>query len=423
MTRIVRFRRPRRIAPTRSIAPLMRKRAPQRGSGQPARLAAALISILALASFLPSCARNSDADAPRKGGETVPVLAATVTREDVPVNLLAIGSVEPYRSVSVRPRVGGELTRVLFKEGQDVREGDPLFSIDSRPYDAALKAAEADLAREKARAANAEADAKRLKDLVSKDYVSQQESDQAESAAAAERAAVQGLEATVENARLDLEFCSIRSPIAGRTSNLLVQEGNLVQANDTQALVVINQVAPIFVTFSIPERRLDEVLRYMKDAGPEGLQVAATPSGEGAEAVRGKLTFINNAVDPATGMILLKAEFENGDRRLWPGEFVQVSMLLTTRRGVVVTPAPAVQTGQKGDYVLVVKADQTTEVRPVTAGLRLDGKAIIEKGLEPGETVVTDGHLRVVPGAKVTIKSGLGATPQSGAASTGASSR
>jgi multidrug efflux system membrane fusion protein len=383
------------------------------------------ILLLASAAILPSCASKTDANTARRGGEIVPVLAATVTREDVPVTLKTIGTVEAYRTVSVRARVGGALTRVLFREGQDVREGDPLFSIDPRPFEAALKGAEADLAREKARALMAESDAKRLADLVSKDYVSQQESDQAESAADAEKAAVQSLEAAVDNAKLDLEFCSIRSPVTGRTSNLLVQEGNLVRANDTQALVVINQVEPIFVSFSIPERRLDEVLKYMRGSGPGGLTVEATPSSPTAEPSKGRLTFVNNSVDQATGMILLKAEFPNEDRRLWPGEFVQVSLLLTTRLGVVVTPAPAIQSGQKGDYVLVVKADQTTEVRPITAGLRLDGKAIIEHGLEPGETVITDGHLRIVPGAKVAIKASLegGGAREQGQAATGVPSR
>lgn len=378
-----------------------------RRSHRPCLFLARCLLLTALAT-VPSCARKADSSAGRgRGADSVPVLAAQAAVEDIPVTLKAIGIVEAYRSVSVRARVGGELTRVLFREGQDVREGDPLFLIDSRPYESALKAAEADLARERARAATADANARRLAGLVSQGYVSEQENEEAASAADAEKASVQALEAALESARLDLGFCSIRSPITGKTSNLLVQEGNLVRANDTQALVIINQVEPIYVSFSIPERRLDEVLRFRKEAGPNGLPVEASPSGAADDPARGRLTFVNNAVDPTTGMILLKAEFANGDRRLWPGEFMQVSMLLTTRKGAVVTPASAIQSGQKGDYVLVVKPDQTTEMRPITTGLRTDGKAIIEKGLQPGETVVTDGHLRVVPGGKVTIKPAL----------------
>ena len=375
--------------------------------------AAGVLAIAAMA-LLPSCARKADSNAGRGRAEIVPVLAAKVVREDVPVTLKTIGTVEAYRSVAIRARVGGELTHVHFPEGQDVKEGDALFSIDARPYQVALQAAQADLAREKAKAEVAEADARRFADLAQKGYVSKQENDQAAGAADAERAAVQSLEAAVESARLNLEFCSISAPICGPTSNLLVQEGNLVRANDTQALVVINQISPIFVSFSIPERRLPEVLRYMDGSG-EGLAVEGTPQGGIGEPARGRLTFVNNAVDRATGTILLTAEFANGDRKLWPGEFVQVSLTLTTRQGVVVTPAAAVQSGQKGDYVLVVKADQTTEMRAVTIGLRQDGNAIIESGLEPGETVITDGHLRVVPGVKVLVKDELGSpAPQGG---------
>ena len=361
---------------------------------------AALILSLPLA----SCARK---ESPRAGsrGEVAPVLVAQATRQDVPVTLRTIGTVEAYRSAAVRARVGGTLTRVHFREGQDVKEGAPLFSIDARPYAVALKAAEANLAGERAKAAIAAGNAERSVSLLDQNLVSQQEHERVMSAAQAESAAVRSLEASVENARLNLEFCSISAPISGRTSNLLVTEGNLVRANDDQALVVINQLAPIFVAFSVPQRSLPEIRQYMAEGPP--LVVEASVTGASREPARGQLTFVNNAVDPTTGSILLKAEFPNEDLDLWPGEFVHVSVILTTRRGVLVVPASAVQSGQKGDYVLVVKSDQTAEMRPVTSGPRLDGKAIIESGLEPGETVVTDGHLRVVPGAKVAIKTGL----------------
>jgi membrane fusion protein, multidrug efflux system len=354
--------------------------------------------------LLASCA----AKAPEKAGargEAAPVLAAQVAREDVPVTLRTIGTVEAYRTVALRARVVGTLTHVHFREGRDVRAGDLLFTIDPRPYRVALKAAEADLAGEKAKAAIAVLNARRSDDLAAQGLVSAQQREQVLSTAQAESAAVRSLEAAVENARLNVEFCSITSPITGRTSNLLVQEGNLVRANDTQPLVVINQATPIYVTFSVPERRLPEITQYMR-AGQD-LPVTAVPGGGTGEPARGRLTFVNNAVDPATGTILLKAELANTDGTLWPGEYVQVALTLTTRQGAVVVPGPAVQAGQKGDYVLVIKPDMTTEMRPVTTGPRLEGKAIIESGLEPGETVIIDGHLRVVPGGKVSIKPGL----------------
>jgi membrane fusion protein, multidrug efflux system len=367
------------------------------------------MAVLLLASILPACAKKADSTARsgggRRGDQAVPVLAAQATREDVPVLLKTIGTVEAYRTVSVRARVVGELTRVHFREGEDVREGDLLFTIDPRPYDAALKAAEADLAQERAKAVSIESDAKRIESLAQGDYASQQERDHVMSAAAAQRALVLSMEANLDEARLNLEFCSIRAPISGRTSNLLVHEGNLVRANDTQALVVINQITPIRVAFSIPERRLSEVLDLSR--GGAKLDVRAAAPGYAGKPADGLLTFINNAVDPTTGTILLKAEFDNDDRILWPGEFVEVTVVLTTKMGAVVVPAAAVQSGQKGDYVLVVKADFTTEMRPVRTGMRADGKALIESGLEPGETVITDGHLRVVPGGKVVAKESL----------------
>ena len=333
------------------------------------------------------------------------MLAAQAVRQDVPITMRTIGTVEAYRSVAIRARVGGTLTRVHFREGQDVREGDLLFSIDARPYEVALRAAEADLAQEKAKAAIAVLEAERSASLLAQHLVSSQEHEKVAAAAEAESAAVQSRTATMENARLNLEFCSIRAPIPGRTSNVLVQEGNLVRANDTQALLVINQITPIFVSFSAPQKQLPEIQRYM--AEDKELAVEAAPSGAAGPPERGRLGFVNNAVDTGTGTILLKAEFANEDKKLWPGQFVQVTMILTTRAGALVVPASAVQSGQKGDYVLVIKADQTAEMRPVTAGPRLDGRAIVESGLEPGETVVTDGHLRVVPGAKVAVSPDL----------------
>jgi membrane fusion protein, multidrug efflux system len=367
----------------------------------------AVLLVLALLVPLLSCVGKAEEKA-RPKGDVAPVLAAQAVREDVPVILRTIGTVEAFRTVSIRARVMGSLTGVHFREGQDVLEGTPLFTVDPRPYEVALRAAEADLAKEKSKAAIADMDARRSNDLAKQDLVSRQDHERILSAAQSESAAVRSLEASVENARLNLQFCAIASPISGRTSNLLVHEGNLVQANGDQPLVVINQASPIYVSFSIPERRLPEVLQYMGKGAD--LPVEAAPSGSVGDPALGRLTFVNNAVDPTTGTILLKAEFPNGDKKLWPGEYVQVAVTLTTQQGALVVPASAVQAGQKGDYVLVVKQDMTTEMRPVTTGPRLEGKAIIQDGLQPGETVITDGHLRVVPGGKVAIKNSLEAT-------------
>jgi multidrug efflux system membrane fusion protein len=366
---------------------------------------------LALLPFiLPACARDAASQRSGPRSEAAPVMAAQAQREDVPITLETIGTVEAYRTVAVRPRVGGTLESVHFREGQDVGAGQTLFSIDSRPYELALNQAQADLAQEHAKARLAAVNAGRAARLAEKDLVSAQEHDQLAAEAEAESAAVQAASAAVDNARLNLEFCSIKAPISGRSSNLLVQEGNLVAPNDSKALVVINQISPIFVSFSVPQKYLPDIMRYMAQGE---LPAEAVVAGTSQEPAHGRVSFVNNAVDPATGTVLLKAEFPNEDRKLWPGEFVQVSVVLTTRQGVVVVPAAAVQSGQKGDYVLVIKKDQTTEMRPVTTGARTEEKAIIESGLEPGESVVTDGHLRVVPGGKVTIKPDLesGANP------------
>ncbi len=369
---------------------------------------ATLAVLFALPLLLAACGREAPPQNAGGRGEVAPVLAVQAVREDVPITRRAVGTVEAYRSVAVRARVTGTLTGIHFREGEDVSAGEPLFSIDARPYEVALRAAQADLAQEKAKATVAALDAQRSASLASQNLVSRQEYERVAAAAAAESAAVASRAADVENARLNLEFCTIAAPITGRTSNLLVNEGNLVRSNDTQALVVINQISPTFVSFSIPESQLPELRQRM--AENDELIVEAAPPNAGGTPARGRLTFINNTVDPATGTILLKAEFPNEDRALWPGEFVQVTAILSIQTGALVVPAAAVQAGQQGDYVLVVQPDATAVMRPVKVGLRLDGQVTIESGLETGETVITDGQLRVVPGGKVAIKSGLEST-------------
>ena len=323
-------------------------------------------------------------------------------QKNIPIQARAIGTVEAYSTVSVKTMIGGQILKVGFSEGQDVRKGDLLFEIDSGPYVAALKMAEAARARDIALKDNAEKEVRRYASLVEKNLVPRQQYDQFASSAAALEATVQADAAAIENARVQLAYCFIRSPIDGRTGSLLVQSGNVVKANDA-TLVTINQVVPIRVSFSIPEQYLADVRKY-KAAGT--LKVEAAPQDGKADPVPGTLSFIGNAVDPATGTIQLKGTFPNADRRLWPGQFANVVLTLAVRSGAVIVPSQAIQTGQQGQYVFVVRPDLTVEARPVTAGEAFEGETVIVKGILAGEKVVTDGQLRLVPGAKVEAKKG-----------------
>jgi membrane fusion protein, multidrug efflux system len=331
----------------------------------------------------------------------VSVTIASVMQKTVPVQLSAIGNVEAYSTVSVKSQIGGVLTRVHFREGQDVNKGDLLFTIDPRPYEAALKQAEANLAKDNAQLANARKEVQRYAELVKKGYVAQEQYDQISTNAASFEAIVNADMAMVENARLQLKYCYIYSPISGRTGNLIADEGNLIKANADTAMVVINQVQPIYVTFSVPEQALSEIKRYM---GERKLTVEVFFSKEDIKSELGVLTFIDNAVDLATGTIKLKGTFANKGKRLWPGQFVNAVLMLTSQPNAIVVPSQAIQTGQKGPYVFVVKNDLTVEDRLLIAGMTLDSETVVEKGLQAGEKVVTDGQLRLVPGAKVDIK-------------------
>lgn len=330
----------------------------------------------------------------------VPVVVDAADRKNVPLQVRTIGNVEAYNTVAVKAQVSGEISQVFFKEGQDVRKGSLLFRIDPRPFEAALRQAESALARDRAQAVNAQEDAKRYASLSGKGYVSVQEYDKARTNANALDAIVQADEAAVENARLQLEYTAIMSPIDGRTGAITVQKGNVVKANDA-SLVTINQVRPINVAFSLPEQYLAEVKKHM---AMKDLKVEAIIPGSEASPVRGELAFIDNAVDRATGTIRLKGTFANADHRLWPGQFVDVILTLTIEPDRVLVPTEAVQTGQQGQYVYVVKDDMTAELRSVTPGRVHERWTIIEKGVAAGEKVVTDGQLRLVPGAKVEIK-------------------
>ncbi len=356
-----------------------------------------LIITFLIVSFASAC---SDSRAKPSSQRVVPVKMGDVIQQNVPLQVNAIGNVEAYNTVSVKALVGGEIIDVHFREGQDVRQGDLLFQIDPRPYEAALKQAEGALARDIAQAKNAEEQAKRYEILVQKDYVSRDQYDQLRANADALSAAVQADKASVENARLQLAYCTIKSPIDGRAGSVLVNKGNVVKANDV-AMVTINKITPIYVTISVPEQNLSEIKKYMAEGT---LKVEAVIPGDEKRPAQGVLTFINNAVDTSTGTIQLKATFENKDKRLWPGQFVNAVVTLTTQRNAVVMPSAALQAGQQGQYVFVVKPDFTVESRPVVIARSSGDMAVVAQGVKPGEKVVTDGQLNLIPGSRVEVK-------------------
>jgi multidrug efflux system membrane fusion protein len=346
--------------------------------------------------MLAACSGNAENN---HAPEAAPVTVNTALKKDVPVVLKAIGTVEPHNTVAVRARVAGEITRIAFKEGQDVSQGDVLFTIDPRPYQATLEGALADLDRDNAKLKSAKEDVRRYAELVKKDYVTSQAYDQTIANADALKATVAADRAAVQSARVNLDYCTVRAPIAGRTGNLLIKLGNVIKAED-QPVVTINQIMPINVSFSVPEEYLADIRRYAADGT---LDVEAAFPDEKEPNFKGELSFINNTVDGSTGTILLKATFPNPEKVLWPGQFVNVILRLATSRSAVVVPSQAVQRGQQGDYVFVVKPDMSVESRTVKLGQRIDRETVIRKGIEAGERVVTDGQLRLFPGAKVAL--------------------
>jgi len=329
-----------------------------------------------------------------------PVVVGLATKKTVPVELRAIGNVQAFSTVMVKSKVGGELVRVHFIEGQDVKKGDLLFTVDPRPYEAALKEAEANLQRDLARAKNATEDARRYESLIERKVVSTQQYDKIRSDAEALEATVVADRAAVESTKIQLGYCSIRSPIDGRTGSLSVKQGNIIKADDI-TLVVINQITPIDVSFSVPEQFLPEIRKHMAS---KKLQVEASSPQSEERPEKGTITFFDNAVDSSTGTIRLKGTFANRERKLWPGQFVNAVLTLAEEPDVIVVPSQAIQTGQEGPYVFVVKPDSTVESRPVVAGRAINGETVVQKGLQADERVVTDGQLRLYPGARVEIK-------------------
>jgi membrane fusion protein, multidrug efflux system len=348
-------------------------------------------SILILVS---ACAKKDSPPVP-----PVPVTVATAERRAVPFELAATGTVEPLQTVAVQAQVGGLLQRVAFKEGEEVKQGQVLFQLDPRPYRAALDQALALLARDRAQAANAAEDAKRYESLAEKQYVTAQQYQQAKTTAAAGEATLAGSQAAVEQARLNLQYATIRAPIAGRTGSLLVREGNLLRANATEPLVVINRLRPILVRFAVPASNLPLIQEHLG----KGVVVRAEPSG-GGDPSEGTLSFIDNAVDSSTGTILLKGRFPNDDGSLWPGGFVDVRLQLYVEPNALVVPAAAVVAGQQGSFVFVIQPDSSAATRPVTVSRTAGDFAILSGGIQPGDRVVVDGQLRLRQGSKVQIK-------------------
>jgi membrane fusion protein, multidrug efflux system len=327
----------------------------------------------------------------------VPVKTAQAAAKPEPLSFRAVGTVEPVETAAVRPQVGGVITRVAFSEGQDVRQGQILFQIDPRPFEAALDAARAQCSRDSASAANAAVQAGRYADLAKKDYVSAEQYDAVRTQAEMLRSTVLLDRAASEQAELNLAYATVRAPISGRTGALLVKKGNVVKANDP-ALVVVHQMRPIRVAFAIPERQLPDVRRYAALA-PLTVRVRTTAGA----AVEGRLLFMDNEVDAATGTVTLKAEFPNGDLALWPGQFVDAELVLTVETAALTVPDAAVVTGQEGTFVYVVTPEGRAEKRTVRVDRSLDDTAVIAEGLKDGETVVTDGQMRLLPGAPVEV--------------------
>jgi multidrug efflux system membrane fusion protein len=355
----------------------------------------ALLLLSAAGLVSSACAKKDAAKVP-----PVPVTVAVAETRSVPYELSATGTVEPIQTVAVQPQVSGPIVRIAFREGQDVRKGDVLFQLDPRPFQAALDQAQGLLTRDRATAANAQEQAKRYSALAEKEYVTAEQNDASRSAAAAGAATVVASQAAVDQARLNLQYATIRAPISGRTGSLRVREGNLVRSTDAAPLVTINQIRPILVRFAVPASNLGSIQRYRSS---NQVAVLASPTGGGAPS-EGALTFVDNAVDTTTGTILLKGTFPNTDGALWPGEFVNVRLRLYVDQDALVVPASAVVSGQQGSFVFVVQPDSSAATKPVKIDRTAGDLAIVSQGVKAGDRVVTDGQLRLRQGSKVQIK-------------------
>ena len=359
-------------------------------------------AILAIVGVVAMWRLNMNAGVPpaaaQIAGQAIPVTAGTVAVEDVPVFLHGIGTVQAYNTVAVKSRVDGQIVKINFKEGEEVKVGDSLFQIDPRPYQAALETAQAAKEKDEAQLAGAQLDLQRYQKLLAPGWQTKQSYDQQKATVEQFQAAIKGDIAQIENAKLNLGYADIRSPIDGRLGARLVDTGNLVHASDNAPLVMITELRPIFVSFTLPQETLDDIQENNKKAP----LVVLAYSGDGKkELAQGKLTLIDNMIDQATGTIHLKARFDNDDERLWPGEFVNLRLILSTRKGAPTVPQQTVQVGPNGYYAYVIKPDNTVERRAVEVASIQDGLAVITKGLTVGENIVVDGQYRLTEGARV----------------------
>jgi multidrug efflux system membrane fusion protein len=359
-----------------------------------------LVAILGAAVFLVFQANRGSRADPQKTAPAVPVTTAAVMTKTVPVRIYAIGNVEPYTTVAVKARVDGQIVSVHFKEGDEVRQGSVLFEIDPRPFAAALKQAQANLLKDRALLDRANEQEKRYKDLLAKNFISADAYEQVRTNAETAKATVAADEAAIESARLSVEYCTIRSPITGYAGRIQIQQGNLVKANDANPLVTINQIVPVFASFSIPEQNIGDVRSHQAQGD---LRVEATFPSKAHAPVAGRLSFLDNSADTTTGTIKLKAEFANVDKALWPGQFVNVVLTLYEQKDAVVTPSAAVQSGPNGQYVFVVKPDMTVELRNIKVSRAEGEDTVVASGLVPGDQVVTVGQLRLAPGSRVSV--------------------
>ncbi len=332
---------------------------------------------------------------------SVPVLTAKVEQKATPKIIETIGQIEALATVSIKPQVTGQLAEVHFEEGQEVKVGQLLFSIDRRPFEIALKQEQAALEKARAAAENARRQAERYTELKRRGAVAAEQSETITLNRDTTAAAFNAAEAAVRKAELELEYCSIRSPIAGRTGHRLADPGNVVSANTTD-LLVINQIEPVYVTCTVAERFLGEIQHYL--AQPGGIVAEVRPEGQFTEAVEGPVTFVDNTVKPGSGTLRLKARLANEKQALWPGQFVSVVLRLTVEEGAILAPQNAVVTGQRGEYAFVVNAQGEAELRNVKIDRRIGAQLVIREGLKPGEEVVVDGQSQLTPGAKVEVR-------------------
>jgi len=361
---------------------------------------AVVLAAAGAASYFSIDTRAKESRKAAKGPPPVMVTLAAALQETVPVRVQVIGNVEAYLTVAVKARVDGQINAVNLREGEQVRKGDVLFRIDPRPYEAALRQAQANALRDRAARDQARSQERRYQELLDKNFISKEAYAQIRTNAETAEATAKASEAGLENARLNLEYCTILSPLEGYVGKVLLQAGNLVRANDVNPLVVINQVRPVYVNFAVPEQKLPEIRKYQA-ASP--LRADVIPPDPSATPITGRLVFIDNAVDPSTGTIRLRAQYDNADAALWPGQFVNVSLRLYEQPDAIVIPSQAIQSGPQGQYVYVVGDDMVADVRPI-ALQEIDGdRAIVARGLTKGERVVTRGQLRLGPKTRVQV--------------------